>query len=201
MGEVQELTLIDAAPATEADAQALCVELTMDETGLVTWLPVENAEADKLEIDKNGSMNMKTLYIQDTSFRLLEHYSLNVYPLFADGTKGISMRSAVFGGLAEEVSPLDYSAYQVYGLIPAIDPASFVTAKDSTVTFTATGPDGKTMRFEGKGISLTEDGISFTPEGEFMALDAIGTIVAINPAMSANDAGETAAVISVTRQN
>ena len=175
-------------PASVEDIDFSHPLLRMDKNGLVSWKATGDEEAWELHFAKNGIEGQKTVLTQDTSCQLPKHYTVFVTPIYKDGTRGESMRSAIYAGIDQDKpEPLDVSAYQVYDLIPAIDPASFVTAEDGTVTFTATGPDGNPMRFEGKGISLAEDGISFAPGGTFMALDAIGTIVAFNPFISANE--------------
>lgn len=180
-----------AASTPEPEEQPLRVQLEMDENGLVSWQPLEDVEYWDVCYLKNGYANAKTILTKDTFCQLPLYYGALITPVFKDGSRGETVKSEVYGGQDPSMIPaLDLTGCEVYDLIPAIDPTSFTIAEDGVVTFTAMGPDGSPMRYEGQGITLTENGLCFAPDADIMGLDAIGTIIAAEPAVSANESEE-----------
>lgn len=65
-----------------------------------------------------------------------------------------------------------------YGLVfdlTAIDPST-VNEKENSTSFVAVAEDGTSMRFEGYGFRVTEDGIVMQPKGVLFSLDYVGKI-------------------------
>lgn len=165
-------------------------EVFMDDSGLVTWEPVEGAYAYQVEIGYDF-ISAKKVITDQTSYQCPEGFRLSIMPLLPDGNGVITM-SDYFGEPRRLEAALDTTGMDVYDFVAAIDASSFKQNENGTVTFTATGPDGQPMRFVGTDISLEEGGVRFAPAGTLYALDAIGTIYAAEPQFSDNGDTENA---------
>lgn len=87
-------------------------------------------------------------------------------------------------GSVDAAYDLDYSELKTYNVMENLIPESIKTKADGSVYFESTAPDGGIMRFEGKGITVTQGEIRLEPDGGFYALDAIGRICAMAPHVS-----------------
>ena len=172
--------LAEAAEETAAQQESGRFELTMDDTGNVTWNAVEGAVAYEITYAHRAVVVGKPRQIAETSLRLPLHYAVSVQPVFADGTRGEAAHSEAFGGALEpENTGVDLSAFSSYDFVANMDRDSFVQGENGAAAFTSAGPDGQLMRFEAAGVSLAENGLVLQPGAKITALDAIGRIMGI----------------------
>lgn len=79
-----------------------------------------------------------------------------------------------------EVHPL-YAIYWddliAFDILNSIREGSIVTGEDGTVTFEAETPDGKTIRFVGKGVEFKNGNLVIYEEGRIWSLDALGRVI------------------------
>ncbi len=64
-----------------------------------------------------------------------------------------------------------------FDLLNCIRDDSIVTGEDGTVTFEAETPDGRTIRFIGKGVEFRNGNLVIYEEGRIWSLDALGRII------------------------
>ena len=148
--------------------------------GYVSWEPVKDAVAYEITYLAGIARQLNSIQIAETGIQLPEHYAVEVRPVYADGTRGLTALSQAFGEPIKNEEYLDdFSAFSSYDMIAAIDRESFAADENGMVSFTAAGPDGQPMRFVANGASLSEDGLVLAPWTKVTALDAIGRIMGL----------------------
>lgn len=79
-----------------------------------------------------------------------------------------------------EVHPI-YAIYWddliAFDILNNIREDSILTEEDGTVTFEAEAPDGKTIRFVGKGVEFNNGNLVIYEEGRIWSLDALGRVI------------------------
>ena len=148
--------------------------IRINDDGLAEWKSIEGAKKYNVDVvywDGCPVLDY-TKVITETSFQLEKGYSIQVAPVFEDGTMGEIMESEYYGGkqlpdkfaatlgleyksIAEEMIA-DFPEWEV---VSNIDMSSVQKGSDGMTYFSATGPDGKPVRFCGIDTDVTEEGI------------------------------------------
>ena len=176
-------------------------KITVDENGVASWKSVKRASKyEYCFVDANYSTE-EYLYTEDTSVQLPEGFCVHVTPIMENGDRGTTMFSDFFGEPTVIINPdewvadewvadewvdnsvlidpnftLEWDDVSTWEVISNIRMDTLEMQEDGTVTFTANGPDGKSIRFSGTGIAVEEGSITFEPGGMLTSLDSIGRI-------------------------
>lgn len=78
---------------------------------------------------------------------------------------------------------LDYKHMPIWNALEDIDESS-VSVSGEDVYFSTTGPGGEKIRFWGKGIDVSGDGIVVHPAGFVTSLDSVGRVYDVKPVVS-----------------
>ncbi len=190
-------------------------KITVDVNGVASWNPVKEAiKYEYCFVDANHCTEAY-LYTEDTSVQIPEGYCVHVTPIMENGDRGTTMFSDFYGEpttLTFDEVDSDESIYadpdesiyadpnvmidvqftlkwddvSTWEVISNIRMDTLETQEDGTVTFTADGPNGKSIRFSGTGITVEEGSITFAPGGMLTSLDSIGRICYINHTLLEN---------------
>lgn len=186
------------------DDSSIELNITVDENGLASWDAVPNAVEYYFEFWCDTDQCEYTAITKDTQVQLYDGYSLRVAPIFADGSWGVLAETEVYGDPEKRenlymgsVSP-NYSTQledtSRYELISNIRYDTVKTEADGSVYFEATGPNGDTLRFIGKNLTVTEGKLIFSSDSELDCLDAIGRICAYVGKFANVEEGQTLGV-------
>ena len=187
-------------------------KVKVDSNGLATWEAVKDAvEYEYCFVDANY-ITEKSFITSETSVQIPEGYCVHVRAILENGETGDWMVSEFFGephsAIEREDADLEWGAYvdnsfdvkwkdlQTYEVIANMNQDSIKTLEDGNVYFEAAAPNGGVMRFLGTGVSVSDGTIAFEPGGKIAALDAIGRICAVEPAVS--NAGDDMNLIEFT---
>lgn len=85
--------------------------------------------------------------------------------------------------------------YESFDIIACMDIDSIQSDGDITY-FNAVLEDGTIVRFEGKGVNVSEGAIELTPNSSIISLDAVGAIVAYNVHVSENTTEENSLCVA-----
>ena len=174
-------------------------EIKVDSNGLATWETVKDAvEYEYCFVDANY-ITEKSFITSETSVQIPEGYCVHVRAILENGETGDWMVSEFFGephsAIEGEDADLEWGAYvdnsfdvkwkdlQTYEVIANMNHDSIKALEDGNVYFETTAPNGGVMRFLGTGVSVSDGAITFEPGGRIAALDAIGRICAVEPAV------------------
>ena len=176
--------------------------IRINDDGLAEWKSIEGAKKYNVDVvywDGCPVLDY-TKVITETSFQLEKGYSIQVAPVFEDGTMGEIMESEYYGGkqlpdkfaatlgleyksIAEEMIA-DFPEWEV---VSNIDMSSVQKGSDGMTYFSATGPDGKPVRFCGIDTDVTEEGIILHKQARLVSLDSIGRIYGLG--VNVSDSG------------
>lgn len=174
------------------------------ENGIASWKAEENAVKYEYVIADFTNTSLSTQYTTETSVQIPEGYCIHVRAVFENGETGDWMISEFYGepvvGFEPEYVPeLDFSNTEIYvdagydikwedlksfEVISNIHYDTLKTLEDGSIYFETSSPNGGTMRFVGTGVTVSEGSISFEPNGQITALDAIGRICSVAPTIS-----------------
>ncbi len=178
------------------------IKIQIDETGIAIWNAVENAtDYDVLFIyEDEYPIAKKMKNTSKTHIRVTEGYYISVTAHLSDGSSvgpcysdyyypnGPTLPPEILEQKKWELpgNPLDIegSEFMVWDVVSNYIPGSFKKLDEHTVSFEAKGPDGKTVRFWGEDIEVSEKGIYLPSTGRLMSLDSIGRIYSIEPVLA-----------------